>query len=169
MCAQSRTHSDQANNAWPLSSALAEKHRIMEEMNLESYTNNNVEIDEYLSEAITNYGIEQLQGNKPFKLYSCYKSNTGKIIGAVMGSVTTNLFFISHIYVEETNRNKGIGKILMSAIEQSAIESGCNIIRLNTFNKNSHAFYINSGFTKTICIKGYMNDFDLVYYHKTIS
>ena len=141
----------------------------MEEMNLESYTINNVEIDEYLSEAITNYGIEQLQGNKPYKLYSCFKSDSGEIIGAVMGSVTTNLFFISHIYVEKTNRNKGIGTKLLSAIEQSAIESGCNIIRLNTFNKKAHAFYLNSGFTETTCIKDYMNDFDLVYYHKTIS
>ena len=138
-------------------------------MNLESYKNRNVEIDEYLSEAITNYGMEQLPGNKPFKLYSCFKSDTGKIIGAVMGTVTTNLFFISHLYVEKNSRNKGIGAKLLSAIQQSAIESGCNIIRLNTFNKKSHAFYLKSGFTETTCIKGYMKDFDLVYYHKTIS
>ena len=91
------------------------------------------------------------------------------LINAVMGTVTINLFFISHLYVEKSTRNKGIGAKLLSAIEQSGIESGCNIIRLNTFNKKSHAFYLKSGYTETICIKGYMNDFDLVYYHKAIS
>ena len=138
-------------------------------MNLESYQGSNVEIDKYLSEAITRYGIEQLQGNKPFKLYCCYKNHTGKITGAVMGSVTANLLFISHLYVEKRSRNKGIGTKLLSAIQQSASEAGCNIIRLNTFNKKSHAFYLNSGFTETTRIKAYMNDFDLVYYHKIIS
>ena len=141
----------------------------MEEMNLESYINSNIEIEEYLSQAITNYGIEQLQGKEPFKLYSCYKNEKGNITGAVMGNVTANLFFISHIYVEKINRNKGLGKKLLSEIELTAIEAGCNLIRLNTFNKKSHTFYLNSGFTETTCIKGYMNDFDLVYYHKKIS
>jgi len=141
----------------------------MEELKLEEYKDTNKEIENYLSDAITGYGMEQLQGAKPFKLYRCYKSEKGKIIGAVMGSVTTNLLFISHLFVEETSRNKGIGTQLMSAIEQSAVNSGCNIIRLNTFNMKSHAFYLNSGFTETTRIKDYMRDFDLVYYHKKIS
>ena len=50
----------------------------MEDMNLKSYKDSNSEIDEYLSEAITSYGVEQLQGKEPFKLYSCFKSENGK-------------------------------------------------------------------------------------------
>jgi len=107
----------------------------MEEMNLESYTNSNVEIEEYLSQAITSYGMEQLQGNEPYKIYRCLKSEKGIMIGAVMGSVTDNLFFVSHIYVEKIYRNKGIGKKLLAEIELAAIEAGCNLLRLNTFNK----------------------------------
>jgi len=141
----------------------------MEDIILESYKSSNSEIDEYLTEAISSYGIEQLNGKEPFKLYSCFKNMNGKIVGAVMGSVTTNLCFISHIYVEKEKRSKGIGKKLLSAIELSALEAGCNILRLNTFNKKSHAFYLDSGFIESACIKSYMNDFDLVYYHKNIN
>ena len=140
----------------------------MNKFNIETYTNSNSEIELYLTEAITNYGMDQLKGNKPVKLYSCLKSGKEEYIGAVMGSITNNMLFISHLFVEKSNRNNGLGKILLSTIENLAVASGCNLIRLNTFNKKAHSFYIDAGYDETVCIEHYMNGFDLVYYHKNI-
>lgn len=141
----------------------------MKEMKLESYSDENLEVEKYLSDSIVSYGLEQLQGKEPKKLFCCYRGSNGKIMAAIMGSTTLNMFFISYVFVEEEYRNKGIGTKLLSEIEQLALDAECNIIRLNTFNKKSHAFYLNAGFVETACITNYMNGFDLVYYHKKIS
>ena len=79
------------------------------------------------------------------------------------------MFFISHLFVEETYRNKNIGTRLLSKIEAIALNHGCNILRLNTLNKDTKNLYIKSGFKETITISGYMNGFDLTYYEKKIS
>lgn len=141
----------------------------MDELKLETYKDNNAEIEQFLSDSITNYGVEQLQGDEPTKIYCCLRDEKGNIIAGIMGSVTLNLFFISHIFVEKDFRNKGIGAKLLSAIESLALNMGCNILRLNTFNKKAHAFYVKAGFKETVSISDYMNGFDLAYYHKKIS
>ena len=141
----------------------------MDELNLERYKDENSEIEKYLSDSITSFGIEQLQGKEPRKAFCCFRDSEGKIVAAIMGSTTLNLFFISHLFVENALRNKGIGTKLLSEIERIAQNFGCNILRLNTFNKEVHAFYLNAGFTETACITNYINGFDLMYYHKKIS
>jgi len=140
----------------------------MEELKLESYEKECPELEKYLSDSITSYGIEQLNGNKPHKLFSCYKNSNEQVMGAIMGYVTFNLFFITHLFVEETHRNNGIGKILLTEIESAALNHGCNILRLNTLNRKAHSFYLDAGFIETTCISNHMNGFDLVYYHKNI-
>lgn len=140
----------------------------MEDIHLKSYASENKELESFLTNSINSYGLEQLQGNIPFKLYCSCSNNSGIIIGAVMGTVTLNVFFISHLFVEEAYRNKNIGTRLLSAIEALALNHGCNILRLNTFNKNTRDLYIKSGFKETITISNYMDGFDLTYYEKKI-
>jgi len=141
----------------------------MDALHLESYKENNEELEKYLSDSIISYGLEQLQGNEPSKLLCCFIDNKGQIVAGIMGSATLNLFFISHLFVAVEYRNKSLGTQLLSAIEELASQAGCNILRLNTFNKKAHAFYTNAGFEETISISNYMDGFDLVYYHKKIS
>jgi GNAT superfamily N-acetyltransferase len=141
----------------------------MDEYSINSYSTEQKAIESYLSESITSFGMKQLNGFTPFKLYISCVSNSGQIIGAIMGTVTLNMLFVSHLFVEEKHRNKGIGKKLLLEIEVVALESNCNIIRLNTFNKKTNNLYIKSGFEETTSIPNYMGDFDLVYYEKTIS
>ena len=141
----------------------------MGNLNLESYSEENVELERYLSDSIIGYGVDQLQGKEPIKLLCCFRDSNEKVVAAIMGSATLNLFFISHLFVEKNFRNQGLGTKLLSAIESLALDAGCNILRLNTFNKEAHQFYLNAGFKETVCISNYMNGFDLVYYHKKIS
>ena len=141
----------------------------MEELNLETYQDDNSELEKYLSDSIIRYGIDQLNGIKPRKLYCCYRDINRRIVGGVMGSKTINLFFISHLFVEPEYRKNGLGAKLLSEIENVAHQVGCDTLRLNTFNKKARKLYLNAGFDETACISDYMNGFDLVYYHKKIS
>jgi len=140
---------------------------IMDKLRLETFEGANSELDDYLSNSIMSYGLKQLQGHQLVKLYCCYR-NGGNLSGAVMGSATRNLFFITHLFVEENQRGNGVGTKLLSAIETSAIKAQCTILRLNTLNKQTHSLYVNAGYQETICISNYFTGFDLVYYHKEI-
>jgi len=141
----------------------------MDEFILETHKENYAELEKYLTDSIVSYGIEQLNGKEPKKLYCCYRENNGKLVAGIMGTATLNLFFVSYLFVDPEYRNNGLGSRLLLEIEKVAIQSGCNIIRLNTFNKKAHKLYLNCGFEETMSIPSYMNGFDLVYYHKNIS
>lgn len=148
--------------------ALA-KNITMEELLFKHYSAENQVIEKYLSQSIVNYGLAQHKHDNPEKLFCTCKNNSGTLYGAVMGTKTLDMFFISHIFVEENHRNKGIGSLLLAEIQEKATKLGCSIIRLNTFNNLSHYFYSKNGFNETTRINNYMNGFDLVYYDKRIS
>ena len=135
---------------------------------LETTETANEEIEKYLSNSIMAYGIEQMNGEKPFKIFCSFKDHKGNLIGAVMGYKTLNLFFITHLYVEKQYRNNGYANTLLKEIENKARLLGCNILRLNTLNKKTNSLYSRAGFETTSTIPNYMNGFDLMYYHKNI-
>ena len=141
----------------------------MEDLSFEQFIGKNETVDNYLSKSITNYGLLQHKGNAPVKIFCSCKNSKGKFLGAVMGTKTLDLFFISHVFVEEKFRNKNIGSELLAKIEVAAKNKGCTILRLNTFNDLSHHFYEKNGFSETIRINSYMKGFDLVFYDKKIS
>ena len=135
---------------------------------IENFEHDNQQLEQYLSEAITRYGIDQLKGESPRKQYYSLKNHENIIVGGIMGYATLNMFFISHLYVNESVRNQGLGQKLLIAIENSATKLGCNLLRLNTLNEQTGNLYARAGFKETIRINNYMNGFDLVYYHKPI-
>ena len=78
------------------------------------------EIEKYLTESIINYGVEQINGEKPKKAFCSIKDNTDSLVAGIMGYATKNLFFITHVYVDKKYRNKGYGLKLLQAIEKRA-------------------------------------------------
>lgn len=127
------------------------------------------ELETYLNQELTDYGVAEAGGNKPKYIFCCIKDSKHKYIGGIKGYAMLNLFYISQLYVDENHRNIGLGKKLLTEIENVAKNHGCNTIRLDTLNKKSHSFYIKYGFEKTIEIKEYMKGFDLLFFHKRVS
>jgi len=127
------------------------------------------ELDKYLNDKLIEYGISEANGNSPVYLYCCIKDKKGNIIGGIKGYAMLEMFYISQLFVEEKYRNIGLGTKLLSKIETVAINHNCNIIRLDTLNNKSHAFYIKSGYEKTVTISEYMKGFDLLFFHKHIT
>lgn len=60
---------------------------------------------------------------------------------------------MDHVIIDESYRNKGLGKVLMEFVYAYAHSKSCNWIELNTYVHNfpSHKFYYNQGFVA----KGY--------------
>jgi len=127
------------------------------------------ELEKYLNQGLIDYGVIEAGGNKPKYIFCCIKDDQHKIIGGIKGYAMLNLFYISQLFVDEKHRKKGLGKKLISEIENAAKNHDCNIIRLDTLNEKSHSFYVKSGFEKTLEIKEYMKGFDLLFFHKHIN
>jgi GNAT superfamily N-acetyltransferase len=60
---------------------------------------------------------------------------------------------VDHVIIDEAQRNKGIGDLLMKFVYDYAREKECKWVELNTYVHNfpSHKFYYNQGFVA----KGY--------------
>lgn len=141
----------------------------MNDYSLEIIDSKHEELEKYLNEGLIGYGVTETAGNRPKYIYCGIKDNQHKYIGGIKGYAMLDLFYISHLFVDENHRNIGLGKKLLSEIENVAKTNGCSVIRLDTLNKKSHSFYMKSGFKKTLEINEYMKGFDLLFFHKNIN
>lgn len=66
----------------------------------------------------------------------------GKIVAGLAACMTAfKILYVSTVFVEESYRRKGYGKLLMEEMEKRAKELGANTIRLDTFDWQGKKFY----------------------------
>ncbi len=89
----------------------------------------------------------------------------GKLVGGIHVSITDDSMYIGYLVVDEAKRGKGIGKRLMSLIEESAKSHEIYSINLGTVSFQAKEFYEKLGykvvFTKENDPKGF-NSFSMV-------
>lgn len=68
------------------------------------------------------------------------------IAGASACITVFKILYVSTVFVDEAYRNKGVGKLLMDAIEERALKLDAEIIRLDTFNFQGPEFYTKLGY-----------------------
>lgn len=85
----------------------------------------------------------------------------GKIAGFIAGSISpeapggtlevipTKTAWVRDLYVHEQFRYQGIGKMLMTTLEDYFRSKECKVILLNIFapNEDSHRFYVDQGYS----------------------
>ena len=66
----------------------------------------------------------------------------GKLIAGLDACITAfKILYVSTVFVEESCRRKGYGRILIAEMEKRAKELGVNTIRLDTFSWQGKEFY----------------------------
>ena len=73
-------------------------------------------------------------------------SETGAFVGGLLGFTHWNHFFVSALYVHQQFRKEGIGRELMKRAEALALEQGCDVIYLDSFDYQAPEFYEKLGF-----------------------
>jgi GNAT superfamily N-acetyltransferase len=73
-------------------------------------------------------------------------SETGEFIGGLLGFTHWNHFFVSSVFVDQQFRREGIGRELLKRAEALALEQGCDVIYLDTFDYQAPGFYEKLGF-----------------------
>jgi GNAT superfamily N-acetyltransferase len=74
------------------------------------------------------------------------RSETGEFVGGLLGFTHFNHFFVAAIFVDEKARGEGIGRELMQRAEALALQQGCEMIYLDTFDYQAPGFYEKLGF-----------------------
>jgi GNAT superfamily N-acetyltransferase len=85
------------------------------------------------------------------------RDENGSLMGAALGRTVWGWLHVSELWVEESHRRKGIGKSLMVAAEQAALERGCHAAYLDTFDFQAVPFYERLGYS----VMGTLQDFPL--------
>src|ERR671912_142260 len=78
-----------------------------------------------------------------------------QMVAGVSGWLWGECLEIDYLWVKETLRGRGVGKLLMTTIEEAAIERGCRQITLETFSFQAPEFYQKLGYNIFGVIEGF--------------
>lgn len=82
----------------------------------------------------------------------------GKLIAGLIAYMSVyKILYVDTVFVDESYRRKGYGRMLMLEMERQAKEQGVNTIRLDTFNWQGTEFYKALGYE---VVGGYTNKED---------
>ena len=81
---------------------------------------------------------------KSIKIFLRDKEN--KVVGGISGSLFGGWVYISLLWVEESLRNLGYGRELLSRLEKEAIQLGCQYAHVDTYSFEAKPFYERAGY-----------------------
>jgi GNAT superfamily N-acetyltransferase len=95
-------------------------------------------------------------------------SSTTEPVGGLFGFTQWNHFFVAALYVEQQFRRDGIGRELMKRAEALALEQGCDVIYLDSFDYQAPGFYEKLGFKVFGKLEDYPPGHQRLYLEKRI-
>lgn len=89
-----------------------------------------------------------LKQNKEFiSINKIIKNENGEIIAGILSRMYCwNCLFVDTLFVDEIYRGQGLGEKLLKEVEKIAINQGCELIHLDTFDFQAKDFYLKYGY-----------------------
>jgi ribosomal protein S18 acetylase RimI-like enzyme len=75
-----------------------------------------------------------------------FASADGELVGGAVGYTHWDWLFVSHLWVDATHRQSGLGSELMDTIERAAVARGANAAHLDTYDFQALGFYEQRGY-----------------------
>ena len=97
------------------------------------------------------------------------KGRKGEIIAAVTGHTWGGTCQVTHVWVHESQRRKGLGAALMNAVESEAVRRGCRQVLLSTHSFQAPGFYERLGYERQAAIEDYPKGHANVFYMKRLA
>ena len=119
-------------------------------MNIEITSNPKKEDLKTISEGIQSYNQHYIPDDvvfeKDIKFVVFAKDNNGKVVGGIRACAFWNYCIIELLWLSEKTRGLGIGRKLMKAAEEFALEKGFNYVRTETLSFQARPFYEKLGY-----------------------
>ena len=120
--------------------------------------------DEFIEDKLVEYNLSMVPATQDELFESVSKkivdekSNT--IAGCLAIMYCWNVMAIDILWVDEQYRGQGLGSILLGEVEREAMEKGCHLVHLDTFDFQAKEFYEKNGYsvfgTLEDCPKGHI-------------
>ena len=100
----------------------------------------------FIADRIDGYNSSRV-GYDDYKALNFFlRDETGAIVGGLLAATLWQWLHVDILWLEETHRNQGIGRKLMQAAEQKAVERGCKFAFLDTWDFQAKEFYLKLGY-----------------------
>jgi putative acetyltransferase len=108
---------------------------------------------------------------QPNVLFAVARDNTGQAIGCGAIVLLPEFGELKRLYVSPRSRGQGVAKRLLALLESHAIDSGCNLLTLETgpYQPEALALYFSAGYERRGPFGDYTNDPLSVFMQKHIA
>lgn len=121
---------------------------------IEINNNNDEEFDKLISTHLHTYNRSKCEwirenteikpSKKEYHNFGVYEDN--KLIGGAVGVIRFGWYFLEELWIDEKNRGKNIGTMLIEKIEKCAKENNALGVRMETWNFQARGFYEKQGY-----------------------
>ena len=99
-----------------------------------------------MANCIDTYNAQQTGFTDECPLKLVARDSEGNLLGGLMGSTGFQWLYIHILWIEEPNRNSGIGSSLVEYAEKLGVKRGCRSSCLMTFSFQAQEFYERLGY-----------------------
>jgi GNAT superfamily N-acetyltransferase len=92
----------------------------------------------------------------------------GRLIAGLNGASHWRWLYVRHLWVEASQRGRGLGRRLMAEAERLAKDRACVGIYVDTFDPQAAAFYEDIGFTRVGEIVGFPPGHQRLFFRKSL-
>jgi GNAT superfamily N-acetyltransferase len=96
------------------------------------------------------------------------RNEAGEVIAAFNGHTWGGCCVVAHLWVHESQRGRGLGRVLLQAAEAEAARRGCEQVVLATHSFQAPAFYERLGYEMHAVIHGQPKGYANVIYLKRL-
>lgn len=127
------------------------------------------EMVEELRGRLAAYNVENSQIAESIDMAVFMRDELGELAGGVTGNVWAAVLEVDFLWVRADLRGRGLGKQILSRLEQEARLRGARVSFLNTYSFQAPEFYIWHGYEVTDTIEGYPDGIRKVFLKKTLA
>jgi len=112
------------------------------------------------------------EGIPPYKaipLSVILRSESGEIVGGLLGNTNMEWFHIEILAISESLRGQGLGTKLLQAGEEAAKKKGCRFAFLNSFSYQAPEFYKKHGYEVFGTLDNFPAGHQRIFLQKTLT
>jgi GNAT superfamily N-acetyltransferase len=113
------------------------------------------ELEAFLADRLYEFNSKMTGYHDGESFGATQRDESGVVIAGISGFTWGGCCFVSHLWVAEESRGKGLGGALLKVFERNAIEKNCKIAFLVSHSFQSPGFYKRMGYEERACIKDY--------------
>jgi GNAT superfamily N-acetyltransferase len=121
---------------------------------------NPLEIDlAVIRNGVFDWGRSQAVGGNPLPI-ACFLREREAVVAGACGRTEFSRLFVTHLWVLEEKRNKGIGTQALEWLESAAKERGARDSLIETLDERASCLYRRLGYVEIAMIPAYVGRFD---------